>query len=50
MLKKKSMVMTQNKKWLIEVLKYRGKSWPGIENKDYGTTEQTRDFSSTVLK
>jgi hypothetical protein len=34
--------MTQNKRWLIEVLKYRGKSWPGIENKDYETTEQTR--------
>jgi hypothetical protein len=41
--------MTQNKRWLIEVLKYGRKRWPGIENKDE-TTEQTRNFSSIQLK
>jgi hypothetical protein len=44
------MVMTQNKRWLTAVLKYRGKSWPGNANKDYKTTEQTRNFSSIELK
>jgi hypothetical protein len=50
MMEKKPMVIIQNKRWLTEVPKYRGKSWPGIENKDYETTEQTRNFSSIDLK